>query len=195
MKNEIWRDIEGYEGLYQVSNKGRVKSVERIVWDNRGYYKTIQEKILKPEKTKWGYLRVVLCRDNKKKHYMIHRLVGQVFLENPQNLPVINHIDENKENNCSSNLEWCSISYNNNYNDRTKKIAEKLSKPVFSIDKISGLILEFPSAHEASRQTGINQSHICDCCNGKRKSAGGYYWHYAENDSYNHYMSQNDREY
>ena len=177
---EEWRDIKGYEGYYQVSNMGRVKSLERTVWDSRGYYKTVSEKIRKGRNDGWGYLFVSLYKDGKVKECRINRLVAQAFLPNPDNLPEVNHIDENKQNNCVDNLEWCSRSYNINHGTRNKKVAEKNSKPVFSVDKESGLIMWWQSAIEASRQLGISQGNITQCCNGKRKSAGGHIWFYAD---------------
>ena len=172
MIGEIWKDIQGYEGYYQISNMGRVKSLN--------YNKTGKERIMKLDKVKGGYLQLYLYKDGKRKHYLVHRLVAQVFLENPDNLPEVNHKDEDKQNNCVDNLEWCSSSYNNSYNDKGKKIGKKLSKPVIGINKVSGLILEFPSAREAERMTGINNSSITKCCKGKRKSTGGYVWYYAD---------------
>ena len=204
MKGEIWKDIEGYEGLYQISNMGRVKSVERMKWCGKGYYKT-PERILKARKTKNGYLLVNLWKDGKIKSYYIHRLVAQAFLDNPDNLPEVNHIDQDKTNNKVENLEFCDRSYNVNYGTRNRKVAEKLrgrkqseesnkkraekltnnpkiSKPVIAIDKRTGLIVEFLSAHEAERVLGISQSNITKCCKGKKKSIGGFYWMYANNN-------------
>ena len=111
---EEWRDIEGYEGLYQVSNLGRVKSLARVVMRSDGKPNTVNEKILKDGITK-GYCAVVLCKDRKKKMYKVHRLVAMAFLSNPHNLPEVNHKDENKKNNRVDNLEWCTSLYNNNY--------------------------------------------------------------------------------
>lgn len=186
MKGEIWKDIEGYEGLYQVSNMGRVKSVERTIWNSgKGCYRTVHERILKPSKTNDGYLQVQLHQDGKKKWYRIHRLVATAFCENPYGYTDVNHIDEDKTNNCANNLEWCSRSYNNNYGTRNKRIAEKLtnnpkiSKPVLAIDKRTGLIIEFVSSIEAERETGIDHSNIIKCCQGKYKTSGGFYWYYA----------------
>ena len=189
MKGEIWKDIEGFEGYYQVSNMGRVKSLERTVCNGRGYYK-IPERILKPKKNRGGYLQVHFYKDGKEKFYSVHRLVATAFCENPEGYTDVNHKDENKQNNCMENLEWCSRLYNNTYNGRAKKIgkkvAEKLrndpnrSKPVIAIHKINGLILEFPSVREASRQTGINLGNLCSCLKGKQKTAGGFAWHYAD---------------
>ena len=203
---EEWRDVKDYKGLYQVSNMGRVKSLKRIVWDSvRGYYKTVHERILKGKKSSTGYLQVHLYQDGKGKWCYVHRLVAEAFIPNPDNLPQINHISEDKENNHVDNLEYCTAKYNINHGTHNKRVSEKLrgrkhseehikkmaekltnhpkkSKPVFSVDKVTGEIKEYPSAHEAERQTGIAQSDITKCCQGKAKSAGGYYWHYVNED-------------
>lgn len=117
---EIWKPIKDYEGLYQVSNLGRVKSLERI--DSLGHKR--KEKIFKPRKDKYGYLRVSLWKDGKGKMVSIHRLVAIHFIPNPDNLPEVNHKDENKENNTLSNLEWCDRKYNNNYGTRIQRFSE-----------------------------------------------------------------------
>lgn len=182
MENEVWRDIEGYTGLYQVSSWGRVKSLERMRWcGNGGYYK-MQERILKPSKNK-KYLRVYLYKEGAYKWYLIHRLVAKAFLPNPSNLPIINHKDENKLNNNVNNLEWCSYSYNNSYNNRAKKVGEKRGKAVVGVHIVTGEKVFFSSTHEAERQIGIDQTSICKCCNGKQKTAKGFYWHYLEDQN------------
>ena len=177
---EEWRDVKVYEGLYQVSNTGKVKSLN--------YRRTGKEKILEGVDNGYGYLRVELCKEGNREQPLVHVLVATAFLPNPDNLPEVNHKDEDKTNNCVENLEWCSKSYNINYGTGNKKRAEKmtnnpkLSKSILGINKISGLIVDFPSIMEASRQTGINKGHICECCNGKRNSAGGFYWHYVDSE-------------
>lgn len=171
---EIWKDIEGFEGLYQISNMGRVKSLN--------YRRTGKEKILEGYDNGKGYLRVNLRKEGNRKQYLVHQLVSQAFIPNPYNLPCINHKNEIKSDNCVQNLEWCDYSYNNSYNDKAKKAGKKISKPVIGINKVSGLIVEFPSVREASRQIGINQGSITKCCQGKEKSAGGFYWHYADSE-------------
>ena len=113
---EIWKSIKNYEGLYEVSNLGRVKSLN--------YNKTGKEQILKPAKVKNGYLLVGLCNNKKVKTYHVHRLVAQTFIPNPNDLPQVNHKDEDKENNCIDNLEWCSAEYNMNYGTRNKRIGK-----------------------------------------------------------------------
>ena len=171
MKEE-WRDIQGYEGLYQVSNMGRVKSLN--------YRNTGKEGILKRYGDCHGYPIVGLYKDGKSKCYLVHRLVATAFCENPEGYTEVNHINEDKADCRAENLEWCSRSYNLSYNGRAKKVAEKKSKPVIAIHKINGLSLEFPSAREAERQLGIAQNHICACCKGRLKSIGGFYWYYAD---------------
>ena len=175
---EEWRDIKGYEGKYMVSNLGRVKSLN--------YSNTGKEGILNARDNGKGYLRVILWKDGKDKKYRINRLVAQAFIPNPDNLPEVNHKDEDKTNNRVENLEWCDRSYNVNYGTRNKKagkkIAEKRSKPVFSVNKESGLIMWWQSASEAEKCTGIDHSSISKCCKGKKKSIGGYYWFYAESE-------------
>ena len=111
---EIWKDVVDFEGLYQVSNKGRIRSL-----------KYGKEKILKLVRTHNGYLRICLIKNGEKKMCLVHRLVSQVFLPNPQNLPDVNHKNEDKTNNNVNNLEWCDKKYNSNYGTRNQRISEK----------------------------------------------------------------------
>ena len=173
LKQEEWKPIPGYEGLYEVSNYGRVKSYQL---DSNG-------KILSPGKDGSGYCFVNLYKDGKaKKHCIIHRLVAEAFIPNPNNLPQVNHKDECKKNNYFENLEWCSSAYNNSYGTRTRRIAEKISKPVVQLEKKGNFIAEFESLREASRRTGIASISICSCCKHKpgHKSAGGFIWIYKD---------------
>lgn len=172
MNNEVWKDIEGYEGLYKISDKGRVKSI--------GYGK---ERILKPANNGRGYLLVGLCKNNEKKHFLVHRIVAQAFIPNPQNLPQVNHQDENPSNNSVENLEWCTAKYNNNYGTRIQRINEKntngkCSKPVIQYTKTGEFIKEWKSTMDVKRNLNYDQGHISACCNGKRKSANGFIWKY-----------------
>ena len=178
---EIWKDIRDYEGLYQISNKGNVKSI--------GNNKTKKEKILKSSVDTIGYLFVGLCKNGVQKRYFVHRLVAQAFIQNPNNYPQVNHKDENKQNNCVKNLEYCDAKYNVNYGTRNKRVVEKntnhpsLSKPVLQINpNTNEIIAEFPSIKEVERQFGFLHSNISRCCNGKpkRKTAYGYIWRYKE---------------
>ena len=166
---ETWKPIADYEGLYEVSDLGRIKSL----WYGK-------EQILKPLKTTRGYLQVCLCKDCHTKRLLVHRLVAEAFIPNPNNLDTVNHKDEVKTNNTVSNLEWMSVKDNNNYGTHNKRVAESLSKQVKMFDKSTGeLLTTFPSTHEAVRVTGINQGNISSCCLGKYKSAGGYIWKYS----------------
>ena len=163
---ETWKSIAGYEGLYEVSDLGRVKSL-----------KYGKERILKPGGDTHGYLQVILCKDGHVKKFTVHRLVATAFISNPHNLETINHKDEDKTNNLVSNLEWMSLKDNINYGTHNKRVAESLSKQVQMFDKSTGeLLATFPSTMEAEKVTGIDHSSISKCCLGKRSSAGGYIW-------------------
>lgn len=164
MKNEEWRDVVGYEGLYQVSSEGRVKSLKR-----KGRRK---ERILKHQIDRNGYLRLNLCAGGKSRLFFVHRLVCQAFHENPDNNPRVNHIDENKTNNAASNLEWCTYEENNNHGTRN----ERASKPVGQYSLEGKLIKLWPSLTEVKRQTGFDQGNISEAANGKRKQAYGFIW-------------------
>ena len=179
MKEE-WKDIAGYEGYYEISNCGMVRSL----FDNHEKRRE-KPKILKPCKCRGGYLHIGLHKDGKGKYFMIHRLVTEAFLPNPSNLPFINHKDEDKTNNCVGNLEWCSVVYNNNYGSRNARIAKsKLghkcshSRPIECYDKEMNLISTFESSYDAMRKTGINADSIRRCCRGEksRHTAGGFIW-------------------
>lgn len=164
----IWKEISGYDGLYEVSDTGLVRSLK--------FGKT---RILKPRKHRDGYLFVRLCKDGKVRQMLVHRLVALAFIPNPQNLDTVNHKNEDKHNNNISNLEWMTLTDNQNYGTRNKRIAEARSKQVQQLDKKTGeLLATFPSIQEAERQTGIAGSNICSCCRGKLKSAGGCRWRY-----------------
>ena len=167
---EIWKDIEGYEGLYQVSNLGRVKSL--------GNNKTRKEKILKSTKNTNGYLEVQLCKEGKHKKYLTHRLVAQAFIPNPNNLLEVNHINEDKTDNRVDNLEYCDRKYNCNYGTRNKKVAIVKSIPILQFSLDGELVRKWDSAEEASKELNIFRSSINECCRGRRKSAGGYRWKY-----------------
>ena len=169
---EEWRNIEGYEGLYQISNYGRVRSL-----------KFGKERILKPGKSENGYLIIAIFKNGKGKMYLVHRLVAQAFINNTDNLPIINHKDECKTNNNVENLEWCDYIYNNNYGTTKQRIADKLingkrSKKVFQFTLDGEFVAEYSSTMEVQRQTGYSQGHISQCCNGKRQTAYGYKWTY-----------------
>ena len=169
--NEEWRDIKGYEGLYQVSNLGRVKSL-----NCRGHKGCIG--ILTPRLDGKGYEMVALYKEGKARNTKVHRLVAQAFIPNPNNYPQVNHKDENKTNNNVKNLEWCTNEYNHNYGTRNERVGKLLSKKVICIT--TGEI--FNSMREACRKYNIHTGSMTECCQGKRKTAGGYKWEYFKEE-------------
>jgi hypothetical protein len=190
---EIWKDIEGFEGLYQVSNKGHVYSLGgRIMGRLNNRYKN-KPRILKT----WlrnGYEHVHLRKDKNLYTYKVHRLVAQAFIPNPLNLPFVNHKDENKTNNIvyvnndnsidfdKSNLEWCTAKYNLNYGTHNQKMIDTKSKnPINQLDLNGNIINVFKSAREVERKYGYIHQTITNCCKGKYgyKTAYGYKWEFA----------------
>lgn len=176
---EQWKDIKGYEELYQVSNLGKIKSLPRIKQNGTGCYYT-KEKILKPRKDKNGYHTVILWKDKKGKSFKIHRLVAMTFIENPNNYPEVNHKDENKKNNSVSNLEWCDRLYNMRYGTWHEERIKKTKKPVLQFDKQNNAIKLWSSITEAAKTLNIHKSCISGCCRGKHKTGGGFRWAYVE---------------
>lgn len=152
-------DIKGYEGLYAITEDGKVWS-----------YRT--KKFLTPKDTNDGYLQVKLCVKGNQKYMYIHRLVADAYIPNPDGKPQINHIDENTKNNCVSNLEWCDSQYNNNYGKHNSKIADSKNKPVICIE--TGII--YKNGIEAAKAYGLSSSQIYGVLNGRCKTAGKYHW-------------------
>ena len=150
---EVFKDIKDYEGLYQVSNLGRVKSLQMG-----------KERILKPSFDRYGYFHVTLCKNKKRKGFTVHRLVAQTFIQNPLNLPQINHIDGNKTNNNITNLEWCDLSYNIKHaykNNLWKPIKfQKTAKPVNVYDLNHNLLAKHLTTKDAAKFIGCSVSSI-----------------------------------
>ena len=160
---EIWKNIKNYESIYEISNLGRIKSLKKGI-------------ILKQFKNTNGYFQVELWKNKKGKKFLVHKLVAENFISNKNNFSFINHKDENKENNCTNNLEWCTAKYNCNYGTRNSRI----SSPVICIE----LNKIYNSIKEASEDLNIQQAHISGCCV-KRKhyiTAGGYHWQYVKEE-------------
>lgn len=166
---EIWKDIKNYEGIYQVSNLGNVKVLDRKVYNSKVLCKR-KGRNFKLNKNARGYIVINLTKNHITKSYLLHRLVAQAFISNPENLPQVNHIDENKENNNVNNLEWCTAKYNINYS--------KKSREILQLDKNDKIIKIYKGTKEASLETKIQKSSIIRCCKGERKTAGGYKWKY-----------------
>lgn len=165
---EKWKNIMGYEGIYQVSSLGRIKSTKG------------KEKILKPRIFKRGYLGVALRKNGTTKQYYIHRLVAETFIANKDNLPQVNHINGLKCDNNIKNLEWISSS-NNMKHAYINKLTNGAKKQTLQYDLNGNFIKLWNSQTEASKATGIAHSHINNCCRGKENSAGGFIWKYSNN--------------
>lgn len=183
---EIWKDVKDFEGLYQVSNLGRVKSLPRFVRSKNNSKRHICGKILKPSLTSSGYYNFDLRRNQSHKYCLAHRLVAEAFIPNPNNYFIVNHIDGNKFNNCVENLEWCTQSYNvkesykNGLQVAQKGKDSKCSKSILQYSKEMEIIKRWFSAREIERETGFSHSNILHCCKGSRKSACGFIWKYAD---------------
>ena len=190
MISEIWKtavyDDEIYEGLYKVSNLGRILSLN--------YRNTGKAELMNPFDNGRGYLQVLLYKNGKRKTCKVHRLVAETFLENPENLPEVNHKDENKKNNFvflnedgsvdkkRSNLEWKNHKDNINHGTHNERVAKAntngiRSKPVLQLSLTGDLIREWPSVGECGRN-GFNHGAVCRCCNGKQKTHKGFRFMY-----------------
>ena len=167
---EIWLPVVEYDGYY-ISNLGRVMSARRK-----------SQIILKPLKSKFGYCRVCLFNEKGRRWVAIHRLVARAFIPNPNNLPEVNHKDEDRTNNRVDNLEWCTAEYNTNYGTRNVRAGETLSKmkkiPVVQIYN-EKIIKIWDSAKKAGEFLKLDPGNITKCCKGKRKLIGGFRWEYA----------------
>ena len=177
---EIWKDVEGYEGFYQVSNLGRVRSIDHKVKTKGGTTRLSPGRILAQKLTKNGRYQVNLSKDNENHWTSVHRLVAKAFCPGWNKEFVVNHKDENPLNNHADNLEWCTQSYNCKYGHRNDTMVEQRSLEVVMMSEDGSTIREFPSLREAARASGVSAAHICQVCKGERKKAGGYRWKYKE---------------
>lgn len=174
---EIWKPVKVFEGLYEVSNLGVLKRLSTALSVGTGNYPR-KERIATISQNNKGYLKCDLWKNGKRYQKLVHRLVAQAFVPNPNNYPVVNHKDENKENNSADNLEWCNQKYNMNYGSCSNRIGKANSKKVVMLSKNHEKIETFDSIIGAERKTGISNGSIVDCLHGRRKTAGGYIWKY-----------------
>lgn len=183
MKFEIWKDIKGYEGLYQVSNLGEIKSLCR----KKGFL-IGKEKILKPTKNNKGYLYVTLRKSMQSKKMLVHQIVALTFINNPNKCKILNHKDGNPSNNCVDNLEWCTQKYNVNHcykilgykGSNYKKYGKNSNnhKSINQYNKERDFIRTWDCIKDASEELNISCSSISNCLNKKSKTAGGFIWKY-----------------
>lgn len=175
---EIWRSKEDFSG-YEISNLGAVRSIDRYIEDTMGRRQFRAGKLMKQKVDDDGYYQIRISDDNKKPHYFrVHRLVAELFIDNPDDLPVVNHKDGNKKNNKVDNLEWATHHENNVHAVETG--LHNMGSPVEQYDLYGNYIIEFSSARGASRVTGVDNSAITKVCKGKRKTAGGFIWKYKD---------------
>lgn len=164
---EIWKDVPGFEGLYQVSNYGQIKSTPR-----RG----TAGGIMKGHADRKGYINITLRKDGIQYTQKLHRLIAITFISNPHNYPEVNHRDENKQNNRVDNLEWCTTSYNHEYGTRTLRASTHCGKPIRCVE--TGV--EYQGAKWASKEMGIDASGITKALKNPNRTCGGYHWQYVE---------------
>lgn len=194
---EIWKDIRGYEGIYQVSTRGRVKALPRTVTDSLGRTTKRNARILStPPSVQTGYPSINLTKDGVTKTHSVHRLVAEAFIPNPSGLPCVNHKDESRDNNNVENLEWCTYLYNNNYGTAPER-RDKSIKKYFETHEVHShempgrcicqytvkgeLVREFVSINDAERELKVGQSSgISACCSHKLKTAYGFVWRFKD---------------
>ena len=183
MIEEIWKDINGYEGQYQISNYGRVKSLSRF---QDGRLRKTKEFFIKQFESTYGYYQISLFKNHKKKNYRVHRLVAENFIENPKNMKVVNHIDGNKKNNRADNLEW--VTYRENTHHAWKLGLCSTDKniyhtiPIIKLNKNNKVIKIYKSEKEASIDNNISIKAINNCLRGISKTSGGYIWKYLKKE-------------
>ena len=185
MKIEIWKDVKGYEGLYQVSNLGRVKSYDKKViqkhyWSGEMVIHTYKGRMMALQTQNNGYIIANLTKNKRQRKHLVHRLVATAFLQKEVGKDYINHLDNNPANNRVDNLEWCTQSENIKYAYNNKTKIPPHMKRIYQIDSDGNIVNEFYSMKEAERQTDIKSANISKCCREIRNYAGGYKWKYAE---------------
>ena len=183
-KIEIWKDIKDYEGLYQVSNLGNVRSLDMTIiqlhhWSNQYVKHIYKGRLLKGSKNSNGYRTITLHKGKKTEKRLLHRMIAEAFIPNPNNYNYINHKDNNPSNNNVNNLEWCTQSYNIKYAYEQGNKTPPNTKEINQL-KNGNILRTFISISDAERKTGIKGANISKCCRKLRNYAGGYQWEYAK---------------
>lgn len=179
---EIWKDVVGYEGYYQVSNLGNVKSVDRVIYSDKlhiGTKRELKGKLLKPYINKHGYLALALTKNGNEKLMRVHRLVTEAFIDNPNNYDQVNHIDGDKTNNKVENLEWCNNQYNV-IHAYENGLIKHYSRQINQYDLKGNYIQTFESLAKACKEVNGNRANIIKCIKGQINNAYGYKWRYAD---------------
>ena len=174
IEKEVWKDICGFEGFYQVSDLGRVRSLDRKTWsEKRGTFYSQKGKVIRPYNSR-GYRYVPLSKNGETTKVSVHRLVAEAFIPNPKKLEYVNHKDENKSNNMLGNLEWCTAKYNTYYGENSR------IRPVMAINVTTGEKTIYQSMAEAERIGGFRYTNISAVCRGRVRTHKGHYWKYLE---------------
>ncbi len=197
---EIWKEIPGYEGLYEASNKGNIRSLPRMIrsygklkkvgnLSEKEIYHHNPSKVLSQSESSDGYMRCILSINGKRKMASVHRLVAKAFVDNENNNPVVNHIDENKKNNVPSNLEWVTVSYNNAYGTRMDRVykskgfldsVERHKKKISRCDLNGNILENYDSGVDAYKANNIYKpTGISNCLKGRMKTYKGFIWKYV----------------
>lgn len=181
--SEIWKDVIGLEGIFQVSNMGRIRSLDKYANVCGGGKRLVKGRILKPIKLQNGYYEAQFHHKGERTIYLLHRLVALHFIENPLNLPEVNHKDENPQNNKVENLEWCTSKYNANYGTRNIRMMENREfVSVIQLDKNGNTIKQWNKMTDACKETGADISSMIRVCKGKQDTCVGYKWKYADEE-------------
>lgn len=169
-----WKSVAGFEGLYEVNDNGEVRSVPRFRSGKGGAPTPVKGRTLKQSKDRYGYLKVCLRDGSKAHNVLVHRIVAEAFIPNPENKPSVNHIDENKTNNSVSNLEWATVKENNNHGSRPEKLGRR-------VRRLPDMV-EYPTIRAAAREMGVHPTSIRQAIVGRTGSCCGFRWEFVEEE-------------